>query len=92
VTEKFLITNCRECVRNLDLRVQTISTSGSPWPHDGVSQTQRRRREYMQSGLMYKKWFYILLSNTKCQEISNKFFLETPLPKKLTKFFEGLLP
>ena len=46
----------------------------------------------MQSGLMYKKWFYILLSNTKCQEISNNFFLETPLPKKLTKFFEGLLP
>ena len=42
-TNKNVAFYCRECVRNLDLRVQTISTNGPPWP--GVSQ-RRRRREY----------------------------------------------
>ena len=46
----FLQRQNRECVRNLDLQVQTISMSGSPWPHGRVS--QRRRREHMQSGLI----------------------------------------
>jgi hypothetical protein len=29
---------------------------------------------------------------SKSQEISKVFFLETPLPKKQMKFFEGFLP
>ena len=40
----------------------------------------------------YKKQFYIYLKNTKGQEISKKIKnLETPLPKKGPKIFEGFL-
>ena len=39
----------------------------------------------------YKKQPYIYLKNTKGEEISKKKILETPLPKKGSKSFEGFL-
>ncbi len=59
----------RECVRNLDLRVQTISTSVSPWAimeEEGI---------HICDLVLWKMVLY--LSNTKGQEISKG----TPMPK-----------
>ena len=79
--KNFLRLTHRECVRNLDLRVQTILTSGSPWV------SRERRREYTQSGLIRNSSILLIMepllkSNNKGEEISKEFFLETPLPKK----------
>ena len=58
----------RECVRNLDLWVQAISTSGTPW---GISEEEE---EGIHAIWSYKKRSYIYLRNTKGQEISKDFF------------------
>ena len=48
--------------------------------------------DYKQRFLELVKCLKKLSNRTKGQEISKANFLETPLPKKQAKFFEGFLP